>query len=128
MPTMAFDIPNELLIAISNKAQADKADFVATAVKLMEIGLQSQIAKPIDPDESQRLIALMVEEARQYAPHTPFTTQDLLSEIEWHSFHADSRKSAGRGFSKAVRDGEVEGVRYTREKTIQNKSIYIREV
>jgi hypothetical protein len=127
MPAISFDIPNDLLLAISNKAQADSVDFADTAIALMWSGLSVPDAQSLDPDEVQTLVDLMIERAKAYSKHTPFTTQDLLNEIEWHSFRAASRKSAGRGFSKAVKGHDVAGVRYTNRKTIQNKSIYTRE-
>lgn len=127
MPAISFDIPNDLLIAISNKAQADGADFTDTAIALMRTGLSTPAIQSLDPNEVKTLVALMIKRAEAYAKHSLFTTQDLLNEIEWHSFRAASRKSAGRGFSKAVQDHDVDGVRYTEKKTIQNKSIYIRE-
>ena len=127
MPAIFFDIPDDLLLAISNKAQADGVDFTDTAITLMRSGLSVPAVQSLDPDEVQTLVDLMIERAKAYSKHSPFTTQDLLNEIEWHSFKAASRKSAGRGFSKAVTGHYVTGVRYTNQKTVQNKSIYTRE-
>lgn len=124
MPAITFDIPNDLLIEISNKAQADGVDFTDTALDLMRRALALPANQSLDPEEVQKLVSLMVQRATSFTKERLFTTQDLLSEDEWNSFKPASRKSAGRGFSKAVSAGEVGGVRNTEKKTLQNKSIY----
>ncbi|WP_324727146.1 DUF1413 domain-containing protein [Pseudomonas chlororaphis] len=127
MPAITFDIPNDLLIEISNKAQADGIDFTDTAIDLMRRALSIPASQTLDPDEVQTLVSLMILRATSFTEPRLFTTQDLLSDDEWNSFKAASRKSAGRGFSKAVKDHEVDGIRNTGKKTLQNKSIYARD-
>lgn len=127
MPAISFDIPNDLLISISNKAQADGADFTDTAIALIRAGLTASAKKGPDTEEIDQLVSLMIERASNYTPRQSlFTTQDLLKDEEWNSFQALSRKLAGRGFSKAVQELKVENVANTGKKTLQNKSIYRR--
>jgi hypothetical protein len=127
MPLISFDIPNDLLIAISNKAQVDGAEFTDTAIDLIRSGLSAPDKKGPDTEEVARLVSLMISRANVYTRGSLFTTQDLLKEEEWNSFQTLSRKLAGRGFSKAVKEGEVDSVVNTGKKTLQNKIIYRRD-
>lgn len=127
MPQISFDIPNDLLIAISNKAQTDGIEFVAAAIELMQSGLAAQKKLASASDDGAAFVQLLIERAREHQKASPFTTEALVSPSEWESVNADTRKSAGRGFSKAVKDGLLPEIRNTGKKTLQNKSIYVRD-
>ena len=126
MPTISFDIPDDLLIAISNKAQADKSDFMSAALELIKAGLASQAKAPTGKAAADALLQKLIRRAATIATGEGFTTQDLVPKSEWELVDANSRKSVGQAFSKAVTSGQVPGVVYTKDKTQQNKRIYTR--
>jgi hypothetical protein len=127
MPTISFDIPDDLLIAISNKAQADKTDFMSAALALINAGLASEAKVPTGKAAADALLQKLIRRAATIATGEKFTTQDLVPKAEWELVDANSRKSVGQAFSKAVSANKVAGVTATGAKTVQNKSIYIRK-
>lgn len=126
MPTMSFEIPDDLLIAISNKAQADQSDFVSATLELIKAGLASQSKAPSGKAAADDLLEKLMHRASTIETEVEFTTQDLVSKSDWELVDANSRKSVGQAFSKAVTAKQIPGVEATGFKTPQNKSIYIR--
>ncbi|MNJ46880.1 hypothetical protein D3C77_420210 [compost metagenome] len=126
MPTMSFEIPDDLLIAISNKAQADQSDFVTATLDLIKAGLADQAKAPSGKAAADALLQKLIRCAAVFEAETVFTTQDLVSKSDWELVDANSRKSIGQAFSKAVSAKQIPGVEATGSKTPQNKSIYIR--
>lgn len=126
MPTISFDIPDDLLIAISNKAQADETDFMSAALELIKTGLVTEAKAPTGKAAADALLQTLIRRAATIATGKEFTTQDLVPKAEWELVDANSRKSVGQAFSKAVSANKIAGVKATGVKTAQNKSIYIR--
>lgn len=127
MATISFEIPNDLLIAIANKAQTEGIEFVPAALDLMQAGLNAQKKLASSSADAPAFIQRLIDNARTYRKGHPFTTEALVSPAEWDSVSADTRKAGGRGFSKAVKDGLLPEIRNTGKKTLQNKSIYVRD-